>query len=161
MLDQFTMKYTNQRTDEYGGSFENRYRFPAEIVKAIKKPAETIFPFAALLSSFQDKGFRQGAVPGEDDFVEVGRDMEESEKARSSCRMPDIDMLNCDNGTYDAWYWAHPPAYMPENCNLSYVSHIKEFVTIPVVSAGKMTPAVGAEAIARVSLTPWASQGSF
>lgn len=28
LLDQFTMKYTNQRTDEYGGSFENRYRFP-------------------------------------------------------------------------------------------------------------------------------------
>lgn len=27
LLDQFTMKYTNQRTDEYGGSFENRYRF--------------------------------------------------------------------------------------------------------------------------------------
>ena len=37
LLDQFTMKYTNFRTDEYGGSFENRYRFPVEIVKAIKK----------------------------------------------------------------------------------------------------------------------------
>ena len=35
LLDQFTMKYTNFRTDEYGGSFENRYRFPVEIVKAI------------------------------------------------------------------------------------------------------------------------------
>jgi 2-enoate reductase len=37
LLDQFTLKYCNQRTDEYGGSFENRYRFPVEIVKAIKK----------------------------------------------------------------------------------------------------------------------------
>ena len=32
LLDQFTMKYTNQRTDQYGGSIENRYRFPIEIV---------------------------------------------------------------------------------------------------------------------------------
>ena len=28
-------------------------------------------------------------------------------------------MLNCDNGTYDAWYWAHPAPYMPQNCNLA------------------------------------------
>ena len=34
-------------------------------------------------------------------------------------------MLNCDNGTYDAWYWAHPPIYMPENCYLEYVEHIR------------------------------------
>ncbi|MDJ1121214.1 hypothetical protein QJ043_01200 [Olsenella sp. YH-ols2217] len=46
------------------------------------------------------------------------------------------DMLNCDNGTYDAWYWAHPPIYMPENCNLEDVEHIKEFVDIPVVATG-------------------------
>lgn len=44
LLDQFTMKYTNQRTDEYGGSFENRYRFPVEIVKAIKKACGDDFP---------------------------------------------------------------------------------------------------------------------
>ncbi|OPZ35996.1 MAG: 2-enoate reductase FldZ [Tenericutes bacterium ADurb.BinA155] len=37
LLDQFTLKYCNQRTDEYGGSFENRYRFPVEIVKAISR----------------------------------------------------------------------------------------------------------------------------
>ena len=36
-LDQFTLKYVNKRTDEYGGSLENRYRFAIEIVKAIKK----------------------------------------------------------------------------------------------------------------------------
>ena len=32
LLDQFTLKYVNHRTDQYGGSFENRYRFPVEIV---------------------------------------------------------------------------------------------------------------------------------
>ncbi|MBK5245084.1 MAG: FAD-dependent oxidoreductase [Eubacteriaceae bacterium] len=147
-LDQFTMKYTNQRTDEYGGSFENRYRFPVEIVTAIKKTCGDDFPVSLRYSvTSKTKGFRQGAVPGEDDFIEVGRDMEESEKAAKFLQDAGYDMLNCDNGTYDSWYWAHPPAYMPENCNLSDVSHIKNFVTIPVVCAGKMTPSVGAKAI--------------
>jgi len=147
LLDQFAMKYTNQRTDEYGGSFENRYRFPAEIVQAIKKTCGSDFPVSLRYSVIsKTKGFRQGAVPGED-YVEVGRDMEESEKAAKFLQDAGYDMLNCDNGTYDAWYWAHPPAYMPENCNLSDVSHIKKFVTIPVVCAGKMTPHAGAEAI--------------
>jgi 2-enoate reductase len=147
-LDQFTMKYTNQRTDEYGGSFENRYRFPAEIVKAVKKACGADFPVSLRYSVVsKTKGFRQGAVPGEDDYTEVGRDMRESEEAAKFLQDAGYDMLNCDNGTYDAWYWAHPPAYMPENCNLSDVSHIKDFVTIPVVCAGKMTPSAGAEAI--------------
>ena len=47
--------------------------------------------------------------------------MEESEAAAKFLQDAGYDMLNCDNGTYDAWYWAHPPAYMPLNCNLSYV----------------------------------------
>ena len=57
-------------------------------------------------------------------------------------------MLNADNGTYDSWYWAHPPMYMPQNCNLDDVAHIKKFVDIPVVCAGRMEPDVAAEAIA-------------
>lgn len=148
-LDQFAMKYTNQRTDEYGGSFENRYRFPVEIVQAIKKECGKDFPVSLRYSVVsKTKGFRQGAVPGEEDFVEVGRDMAESEKAAKYLQDAGYDMLNCDNGTYDSWYWPHPPAYMPENCNLADVSHIKKFVDIPVVCAGKMSPEAGAKAVA-------------
>lgn len=147
-LDQFTMKYTNQRTDEYGGDFENRYRFPVEIVQAIKKSCGKDFPVSLRYSVVsKTKGFRQGALPGEDDYIEVGRDMQESERAAKYLQDAGYDMLNCDNGTYDAWYWPHPPAYMPENCNLDDVSHIRKFVTIPVVCAGKMTPAAAADAV--------------
>ena len=148
LLDQFTMKYTNQRTDEYGGSFENRYRFPVEIVKAIKKACGEDFPVSLRYSVVsKTKGFGKGALPGED-YVEVGRDMEESERAAKYLQDAGYDMLNCDNGTYDAWYWAHPGPYMPQNCNLEDVAHIKKFVDIPVVCAGRMEPDVGAEAIA-------------
>ncbi len=148
LLDQFTLKYVNKRTDEYGGSFENRYRFAAEIVKAIKKACGADFPVSLRYSVLsKTKGFRQGALPGED-YTEAGRDMEESEKAAKYLQDAGYDMLNCDNGTYDAWYWAHPPIYMPENCNLSDVEHIREFVDIPVVCAGRMDPKTAADAIA-------------
>lgn len=148
LLDQFTLKYVNHRTDEYGGSFENRYRFAVEIVQAIKQVCGKDFPVSLRYSVLsKTKGFRQGAVPGED-YVEVGRDMEESEKAAKYLQDAGYDMLNCDNGTYDAWYWAHPPIYMPENCNLDDVEHIKNFVDIPVVCAGRMNPETAAKAVA-------------
>ena len=148
LLDQFTLKYVNKRTDEYGGSFENRYRFAVEIVKEIKRVCGQDFPVSLRYSvESKTKGFRQGALPGEE-YVEVGRDMEESEKAAKYLQDAGYDMLNCDNGTYDAWYWAHPPIYMPENCNLDDVAHIREFVDIPVVCAGRLDPRVAADAIA-------------
>ena len=147
LLDQFTMKYTNQREDEYGGSLENRYRFPAEIVKAIKEVCGKDFPVSLRYSVIsKTKGFGKGAIPGED-YEEVGRDMEESKWAAKFLQDAGYDMLNCDNGTYDAWYWAHPPAYMPQNCNLQDVAEIKKYVDIPVVCAGRMEPDVGAKAV--------------
>ena len=149
LLDQFTLKYVNHRTDEYGGSFENRYRFPVEIVQAIKQVCGKDFPVSLRYSVVsKTKGFRRGALPGEE-FEEAGRDLEESERAAKYLQDAGYDMLNCDNGTYDAWYWAHPPIYMPENCNLEYVEHIRKFVDIPVVCAGRMDPVTAAEAVAR------------
>lgn len=147
LLDQFTLPYVNKRTDEYGGSMENRYRFAIEIVQAIKNRCGKDFPVSLRYSVVsKTKGFREGALPGED-YTEVGRDMAESEKAAKLLEEAGYDMLNCDNGTYDAWYWAHPPIYMPENCNLEDVEHIKNFVDIPVVAAGRLDPFVAAEAI--------------
>ena len=147
LLDQFTTEYTNKRTDEYGGSFENRYRFPVEIVKAIKAACGEDYPVSlrySVLSKTVD--FCEGALPGET-YKEIGRDMEESERAAKYLQDAGYDMLNADNGTYDAWYWAHPPVYMPNNCNLEDVAHIRKFVDIPVVCAGKMQPEVAAKAI--------------
>ncbi|MBQ6890731.1 MAG: FAD-dependent oxidoreductase [Oscillospiraceae bacterium] len=148
LLDQFTMEWTNKRTDEYGGSFENRYRFPVEVVQAIKESCGKDFPVSLRYSvESKVKDFRSGAVPGEV-YEEKGRCMAESEKAAKYLQDAGYDMLNADNGTYDSWYWAHPPMYMPQNCNLEDVAHIKQFVDIPVVCAGRMEPDVGAQAVA-------------
>ncbi len=147
LLDQFTLKYVNHRTDEYGGSLENRYRFPVEIVKAIKNVCGKDFPVSLRYSVIsKTKGFRQGALPGEE-YEEAGRDFEESVWAAKYLQDAGYDMLNCDNGTYDAWYWAHPPIYMPENCNLHDVEELRKHVDIPVVCAGRMNIDTAAEAI--------------
>ena len=148
LLDQFAIEFFNKRTDEYGGSFENRYRFAAEIVKAIKESCGDEYPVSLRYSvESKMKGFCEGAMPGEE-YTEVGRNMTESERAAKYLQDAGYDMLNADNGTYDSWYWAHPPMYMPQNCNLDDVAHIKNFVDIPVVCAGRMEPDVGAEAVA-------------
>ena len=148
LLDQFTISNMNYRTYEYGGSFENRYRFPVEIVQAIKAACGNDFPVSlrySVVSKTKDWG--KGAMPYETDFKEFGRDMEESERAIKYLSDAGYDMFNCDNGTYDAWYWAHPPQYMPDNCNLEYVEHIKKFTDKPVVCAGRMDPVKAAEEI--------------
>ena len=148
LLDQFTISNMNYRTDEYGGSFENRFRFPVEIVQAIKAACGNDFPVSlrySVVSKTKDWG--KGAMPYETDFKEFGRDMEESERAIKYLSDAGYDMFNCDNGTYDAWYWAHPPQYMPDNCNLEYVEHIKKFTDKPVVCAGRMDPVKAAEEI--------------
>ena len=148
LLDQFAIEFFNKRTDEYGGSFENRYRFAMEVVKAIKERCGKEFPVSLRYSvESKLKGFQEGIVPG-DDAPEMGRNMEESERAAKYLQDAGYDMLNADNGTYDSWYWSHPPMYMPQNCNLEDVAHIKKFVDIPVVCAGRMEPDVGAQAIA-------------
>ena len=149
LLDQFTMSNWNYRTDQYGGSFENRFRFPVEIVQEIKKQAGADFPVSLRYSVVsKTKAWGKGAMPYETDFEEWGRDMEESERAVKYLGDAGYDMFNCDNGTYDAWYWAHPPQYMPDNCNLEYVKHIKKFTDKPVVCAGRMDPVKAAEEIA-------------
>ena len=147
-LDQFAIANMNFRNDQYGGSLENRLRFACEIAQSIHEQAGADFPVSLRYSvRSMTKGWRKGAMPGEE-FEEFGRDMAESEKAIQILREGGYDFFNCDNGTYDAWYWAHPPQYMPDNCNLADVEHIKQFVDAPVACAGRMDPVKAAEEIA-------------
>ncbi|MBQ6551076.1 MAG: FAD-dependent oxidoreductase [Lachnospiraceae bacterium] len=147
LLDQFAMPYTNHREDAYGGPLENRLRFACEVVREIKKVCGADYPVSIRYSvRSMTRGFNMGAVPGER-FTEVGRTLEESARAIRILEEAGYDMFNCDNGTYDAWFWAHPPVYAPLNLNLSDVEYIKQFTSKPVVCAGRMQPDAAAEAI--------------
>lgn len=137
LLDQFAISFFNHRTDEYGGSLENRLRIIKEIVEAIKEKCGEDFPVSMRYSvKSYVKDFNRGALPGEE-FEEKGRDLEESLVVAKKLEEFGYDMLNCDNGTYDSWFWPHPPMYMPKACNLEDVKKVKEVVSIPVVCAGR------------------------
>ncbi len=149
LLDQFSISSTNWRTDEYGGSLENRMRFVCEIIRAIKDVCGEDFPVSVRFSvTSKMKGFNDGALPAEN-YKEFGRPMEEAPSVAKILEAAGADLLNADNGSYDAWWWAHPPMYMPKACNLPEVAYIKNFVHIPVVCAGRMEdPDVALEAVA-------------
>ena len=93
------------------------------------------------------KNWRKGALPGED-FVEVGRDIEEGKIAAKMLVDAGYDALNADVGTYDAWYWNHPPMYHKKGMYLPYNEILKGVIDVPVITAGRMeNPDLAAEAI--------------
>ena len=108
LLDQFALKYVNRGTDEYGETM--RLDIVSEIGQgAIKKECGKGFPrFAQIFDNLQDQGLPSGRSPRRG-LRRGSADMEESEIAASILQDAGYDMLNCDSGTYDAWYWAHPP----------------------------------------------------
>ena len=149
LLDQFTMECSNQRTDEYGGSLENRLRFTTDIIKGIKAACGQDYPVIVRYSvTSKMRGFNQGALPNED-YEEFGRNYEESIQVAKILEAAGADALDADNGSYDAWFWAHPPVYMPLACNLDDAKFIKQHVNIPVFCAGRLeNPDTAASAIA-------------
>ena len=138
LIDQFAISLFNQRTDEYGGSLENRLRFAREIVEEIKRRCGQDFPVMLRYSpkSFI-KALREGALPGEE-FEEKGRDLPEGVEAAKLLVSYGYDALDVDVGSYDAWWWSHPPMYQKKGLYMPYAKLVKENVNVPVLCAGRM-----------------------
>lgn len=150
LLDQFAISLFNNRTDEYGGSLRNRLRFAIEIVEAIKETCGQDFPVSLRYSikSFI-KDWKEGGLPGEE-FVEKGRDIEEGIEAAKILEEAGYDAFNGDVGSYDSWYWSHPPMYQEKGLYLPYNEILKKVLKVPVITAGRMEdPDLASEAIAQ------------
>ncbi len=148
LLDSFTYRFTNHRTDEYGGSLENRARLACELVREIKKKCGEDYPVSVRLSlTSKAKGFNDGALPGED-YEDAGRTLEETIAMAKLLEEAGVDLWNVDSGCYDALYYCHPPVYMAPNPNLADAIAFKKHVTKPVICGGKMEPEAAAQAIA-------------
>ena len=138
LLDQFTIAMFNRRTDKYGGDLKGRLTLPIEIVKEIKDKAGKEFPVCLRYSiKSYVKDWRQGGLPGEK-FQEMGRDLNEGLEAAKILEQAGYDAFNADAGTYDAWYWAHPPLYQEHGCYLPLTEKLKQVVSVPVIVAGRM-----------------------
>ncbi len=138
LLDQFTLSIFNRRTDKYGGDLRGRLTLPCEIVKEIKKVAGQDYPVILRYSVKSCiKDWREGGLPGEE-YEEKGRDIAEGLEAAKILQEAGYDAFDADAGSYDAWYWAHPPVYLEHGCYLELAEELKKVVTVPVIVAGKM-----------------------
>ena len=130
LISQFLSPLTNLREDEYGGSFENRCRFPLEVIAAVRKAVGD--DYTVLL--------RYGAhtlVPG-------AGTSEDCRRFALLAAQAGIDMLDLTGG----WHESRTPqltAEMPPAA-LSYLAaEIKKSVDIPVAMANRMGDPVEAE----------------
>ncbi len=148
LLDQFAISFFNHRTDEYGGSLENRLRFARQVVEEIKRTCGQDFPVTLRYSpkSFI-KDYKSGALPGEI-FEEKGRDLDEGVEAAKLLVQYGYDSLDVDVGSYDSWWWSHPPMYQEKGLYRPYAKLMKDHVGVPIICAGRMdTPKMAEEAI--------------
>ncbi|SEW03717.1 oxidoreductase [[Clostridium] fimetarium] len=148
LLDQFAISLYNKRTDEYGGDLLGRLKITTDIVKGIKAACGEDFPVSLRYSlKSYVKEIRKGALPGEA-FVEKGKDIEEGIEAAKILVNAGYDLLNVDAGTYDSWYWNHPPMYFEKGMYRKFGKILKENVNVPIILAGRMDdPEMACEAL--------------
>ena len=125
IIDQFLTPAWNRRTDEYGGSVENRCRFAVEVIQAIKAAAPGL-PVSFRLSV--DHKF-----PG-------GRTTEESQRIAGVLAEAGLDFILADDGSYEAMDYVFPPYYLGDGCMVPAAKALKEVVDIPVVACGNLDP---------------------
>lgn len=130
LIQQFLSPHTNKRTDEYGGSFENRLRFLSEIITGIKERCGADYPIILRLSvdEMYDRIGRPGVGYGLDEGVEIAKRMEAL----------GVDAINVSSATYDAYnYWLETTSFEP-GWRAYLAKAVKEAVSVPVIAANYM-----------------------
>ena len=136
LLDQIAMSFYNRRTDEYGGSLENRLRAARELVEVIHAACGDDFPVGMRLGlKTYIKDYDKATLTGEE---EVGRTLEEGVEIAKLLESYGYDFLDTDTGTYDSFYYACPPMYNPQGFMIPLAAAAKKAVKIPVLAGGRM-----------------------
>ncbi len=133
LINQFLSPYFNKRTDEYGGSLENRCRFAAEALQAVRKAVGPFFPVEFRLSGSE--------------LFEGGYDLEEGCRIAGQIE-PYIDLLHVSAGTYQRGFGrTHPSMFREHGCNVYLAAEIKKHVSVPVATIGGLNDPVQIEEI--------------
>ena len=122
LINQFLSPLFNHRTDEYGGSLENRCRFAIEVLKAVREAVGPGFPIEFRLSGAE--------------FVEEGYDLNEGVRIARTLE-PYIDLLHVTAGTYQKTFGiTHPSMFEEHGRNVFLAAEIKKHVKVPVATIG-------------------------
>lgn len=134
---QFLSPLYNKRTDEFGGSFENRIKFPTMIIKKVREAVGPDYPLDMRISACEH-------TEGMQEPEEIGEFIHRVENL--------IDMVHISCGLerrMEANIYSCSPAYFPHKLNVEWAREIKKKVRIPVAVVGAiMTPEEGEEVIA-------------
>lgn len=124
LLNQFLSPYFNKRTDEYGGSVENRCRLAIRVLKAVREAVGKGFPIEFRMSGSElfDGGYTL------EDGVEIAKLLE-----------PYVDLLHVSAGTYQRGFGdTHPSMFKEHGCNVYLAEEIKKHVAVPVATIGAL-----------------------
>jgi 2,4-dienoyl-CoA reductase-like NADH-dependent reductase (Old Yellow Enzyme family)/thioredoxin reductase len=133
LVAQFLSGYSNKRTDEYGGTFEKRMRFPLEIVKAVRDAVGEDFPIAYRLSG--------------DEYIDQGVTLEETVPFAKKLEEVGVNLIDVSAGLYETTYIISQPMDVPLGCNVPLAEEIKRAVNIPVTVVGRINDPAFAENI--------------
>ncbi len=122
LINQFLSPYFNRRTDEYGGSLENRCRFAIEVLKAVRQAVGEKFPVEFRMSGSELFEGGYDLAGG----VEIAKQIE-----------PYIDLLHVSAGTYQRGFGdTHPSMFKEHGCNVYLAAEIKKHVSVLVATIG-------------------------
>jgi 2,4-dienoyl-CoA reductase-like NADH-dependent reductase (Old Yellow Enzyme family)/thioredoxin reductase len=138
LIQQFLSPHTNRRTDEYGGSLENRMRFLLEIIQGVRALCGPDFLIAVRLSV--DEYYRCIDKPGQG--IELAEGIEMAKRLEQA----GIDAIDVSSANYETLnYWLEPISYEP-GWRSNLAKAVKEKVKIPVLAANLIRSAEQAEA---------------
>lgn len=127
LIQQFLSPNTNKRTDQYGGSLENRMRFLLEIIDGIRSNCGKDFPIVVRLTV--DEMYSEIGQNGK------GYNLEEGIKMAKILSDKGIDAIDVSSAAYDTFnYWLEPTTFTP-GWRKYLASKVKKVVDIPVIAA--------------------------
>jgi 2,4-dienoyl-CoA reductase-like NADH-dependent reductase (Old Yellow Enzyme family)/thioredoxin reductase len=137
LLNQFLSPYSNKRTDEYGGSLENRMRFSLQVLRRIREEVGENYPIIYRLSS--------------EEFVDGGLTLEDVKTFAKRLVKAGLDALHVTGGVYETSAMIIQPAAIPQGIYVDNADEIKKAINgdIPVIVVGRIKDPVMAEEIIR------------
>lgn len=125
LINQFLSPYFNHRTDEYGGSLENRVRFAREILTAVRAEVGPGFPIELRMSGSE--------------LFDGGYDLDEG--CRIAHALEDlVDIIHVSAGSYQFGFSiTHPSMFREHGCNVYLAEEIKKHVSVPVATIGGLS----------------------
>lgn len=121
LISQFMSPYLNKRIDRWGGSFENRMRFPLAIISSIQKKCGKSFPILVRYSA--------------DEWVEGGRELEESVRMAVEFERAGVAALDLSQCIQESPGAGFDPMYYPEGWTVYASQAVKKAVSIPVINS--------------------------